>query len=93
VTVGECGRKTSENTKAAADSGEKLAGAAAAQVVWFPPFLPLLHGGRGGVIPACHLSLLVSLALAFRFCFLCSWFAPPYAVLCCALSAFHFGSR
>ena len=68
---GECRWKTSENTKAAANSGEKLAGAAAAQVVWLPPFLSFLDGGRGRLFPHASLSLSASLALAFRFCFLC----------------------
>jgi len=80
-----------ENTKAAANSGEKLAGAAAAQVVWLPPFLHFLDGGVGGLIPAClpfpfgvfgfGLSLLLSL------------FVSGLLLLMLSLSAFHFGLR
>ena len=70
---GECRWKTSENTKAAANSGEKLAGAAAAQVVWLPP-----------LFPHASLSLSASLALAFGFCFLCLFLVCSfsYALYC-----------
>ena len=77
---GLCGRwgvpledKGRENTKAAANSGEKLAGAAAAQVVWLPP-----------LFPHASLSLSASLALAFGFCFLCLFLVCSfsYALYC-----------